>query len=88
MDLASLLISTLSLIISIAAIVWLLAKHFSTHQIQMVPVDNPFSQGLDPMPQQIGKPMMSEYRDLGDPISQDEMEDMLRQKSPLKKPSK
>jgi hypothetical protein len=39
MDVAALILSIISLIVSLTALIWLLAKHFSTHQIQMVPMD-------------------------------------------------
>ena len=55
---------------SMASLTWLLAKHFSSHNIQMVPID-PFKDG---MPQEMGKKIFDEFRDLGDPVDQDELD--------------
>jgi len=35
---AAIILSTMSLFVSLSSLTWLLAKHFSTHQIQMVPL--------------------------------------------------
>lgn len=72
MEVASVIISTLALIISIAALTWQMAKHFSTHQIQMVPID-PFKDNSEPGGQ-VGKDFAEQFRDLGDPIDQEELE--------------
>lgn len=39
MEIASLILSIIALILSIACVVYNAAKHFSSHQIQMVPAD-------------------------------------------------
>lgn len=39
MEIASLIVSTLALIFSSLVAIYCGAKHFSTHQIQMVPID-------------------------------------------------
>jgi hypothetical protein len=39
MIIAALILSIMALIIAIACLVWLLAKHYSTHQIQLVSAD-------------------------------------------------
>lgn len=75
---AALILSIIALLMSMASIIWLLAKQFSTHQIQMVPVD-PFK---DSLPGQIGKPFAEDFREIGDPVDSDELEhlEMLRKK--------
>lgn len=54
MEAASLILSTISIVLSISSIVFLLAKHFSTHSVQMVPID-PFK----------NNPMFSESGETG-----------------------
>lgn len=73
MDLAALILSILSLIASLTCLVLMLAKNFfSTHQIQFQPVD-PFK-GFDGMPFETGgKDPFDAYRDIGDPITEDEL---------------
>lgn len=70
MEIAAIILATISLIMSMASLTWLLAKHFSSHNIQMVPID-PFKDG---MPQEMGKKIFDEFRDLGDPVDQDELD--------------
>jgi len=80
MEVASVIISTLSLIISILCICLMLAKNFfSSHTIQYV---DPFK-GNDPINSEIGSKLFSEFRDIGDPIDSDEldlMKDKLKKK--------
>lgn len=64
MELASLIISILALLIGGSSLVWQLAKHFSTHKIQMVPVDVATGQmAPSPATKQIGRKLGAEYRD-------------------------
>jgi hypothetical protein len=65
---AALIISVLALIIGLASLTWQLAKQLSTHKIQMVPVDPLQGWG------QMGKPMVDEFKELGDDIDQEELE--------------
>lgn len=75
MILACLIISTMSFLMSTAALVWLLAKHLSTHNIQMVPVD-PFKNEFGPM----GKDPLKDFREIGDPIDPDDLKDFMKNK--------
>ncbi len=77
MEIAAIILSTISLILSIACLCWLIGQKLSTHQVQMVAVD-PFKDG---MPSEIGKKIFDEFRDIGDPIDQDELE-RLNKKAP------
>lgn len=71
MTIAAIIISTLSLVISVLCVSLMLAKNFfSSHQVQMVPVD-PFK---DSMPSEMGKNIMDSFRDIGDPIDSEELE--------------
>lgn len=64
MDLAAIIISTLSLVISVGCIAIMLAKNFfSTHVIQQVPVD-PFKDMFGP----VGKDKMDPYQDLDESL--------------------
>lgn len=78
MDLAAVIIATMALVISSFVAIWMGAKHFSTHKIQMVPID-PFK---DSIPSQVGNPFEDPFKELGDPIDSDERErlELLRQK--------
>lgn len=64
METASLILSVISLIISLFCIIWLLSKHFSTHQVQLVDPFEKIMNGHDPIDGKPGKKMMSEYADL------------------------
>jgi hypothetical protein len=77
MELAAIIISTISLLLSMASIIWLLAKQLSTHNIQMVPVD-PFKDMTEPS--QIGKNFMDEFRDLDNPITADELASLAKRR--------
>lgn len=57
MEIAALILSILSLVISVSCLVWLLAKHFSQTVIQYVPADN-----FAPL----AKPMGSELQEIDD----------------------
>jgi len=48
MEIAALILSIIALILSISCLIFVLAKHFSSHQVQMVPVDNfaPLARGM------------------------------------------
>lgn len=80
MDIAALVISILSLIASLCCLVIMLAKNFfSTHQVQMVPVD-PFKD----MPPEIGGKLMGNpYKELGDPMTEDELGELEKRKQKL-----
>ena len=74
MDLAAVIISTISLISSIACLVIMLAtNYFSTHVVQMQPV-NPMAGIMDQFSQEIGKAMGSPYREIDDPLDDQERE--------------
>ena len=74
MELAGVILSTISLVISIICLVLMLAKNFfSTHNVQMVPV-NPMEDFAKVMGGEIGGNMADPYRDLGEPISQEEID--------------
>lgn len=77
MILAAIILSTISLIMSMASIIWLLAKQLSTHKVSMVPID-PFK---DSFPKEMGKNPMDEFRDLGEPIDQEEFEYLNKRKT-------
>jgi hypothetical protein len=78
MDLAALIISTLSLFISIICIAIMLAKNFfSTHNVQLVPVD-PFK---DQLPGEIGKPKFDQFQDLEFPMDQEEIDELKGKKT-------
>lgn len=73
MEIASLIISVLALIGSLACLTLMLAKNFfSSHTVQMVPVD-PMKDLMSSMPE-IGREMGNQFRDLGDPIDEEERE--------------
>lgn len=55
---AALILSGLSLIVSLSCLVWMLAKHFSTHAVQFVSADN-----YAPL----AKPMGTDLKEIGDP---------------------
>lgn len=75
MEIASLIISVIALIASLGVLVIMLAKnYFSTHQVQMVPVNDPMQSLMEGFPQTIGKSMSDPYKELGDPITDEERE--------------
>ncbi len=83
MEIASLIMSIIALIFSIANMVWLLAKHFSSHSIQYVPAP---SMGQDPLSEIMGKDPRKEFRELGEPLDDDELsyiDDMKKRKLKL-----
>lgn len=74
MDIAALILSIVSLIASLGCLTIMLAKNFfSTHQVQMVPVD-PFKQMADGISPEIGKIIGDQFREIGDPIDSEELE--------------
>ena len=73
MDMAALIISVFSLMVSLVSLIWILAKQFSTHNIQMVPVD-PFSAPYNGMVGAKTSPIGDDFKELGDPLSEDEQE--------------
>lgn len=70
MLIATLIISVISLLLSMASIIWLLAKQFSSHQISYV---NPMQGIMDQVG--IGKPMGDEFQGFEDRLMADD-EDM------------
>jgi len=75
MELAAIIISVISLLISLIAIVWLLSKQFSTHTIQREMVD-PFKDTSGQT-----NDLLSVFKELGDPTSDIELEEIERLKS-------
>ncbi len=69
MELASLIISVLALIIGLASLSWQIAKAFSTHTIQYV---DPFK-GMDGGKIELGKGQDKEFREIGEPLDDDEL---------------
>lgn len=73
MEVAAVIISTFSLILSVVCIVLMLAKNFfSTHVIQREMVD-PFA-AFSEKPSKNN--LLDPFRELGDPIEQDELDQM------------
>ncbi len=85
MDIAALIISIIALVSSLACLVIMLAKNFfSSHTVQLQPVDH-MAAFKDILGGEVGKPMGDQFRDLGDPIDQDEIEHLERLKEKQKK---
>lgn len=62
MDIAALIVGSISLLFSTAVFAILVGKVFlSTHKVQMVPLDSPFDIGS-------GKPGYSPYTDIEEPL--------------------
>lgn len=79
MDLAALVLSVISLIASMACLVLMLAKNFfSKHTLQYMPVD-PLKDMTEPG--QIGNNLFDAFRDLGDPVDGEELEQIERLRS-------
>ena len=79
---SALIVGTLALIVSVCCISIMLAKNFfSSHSVQMVPVD-PMKQFQDLISPDIGRPMDDTFRDLSDPLDSDELEhlELMKQK--------
>lgn len=75
MIIASLILSGISLVLSMASIIWLLAKQFSSHKIEYI---DPTAHMKDMWDQiGIGKPQGEEFRGLedikGTPLDPDEL---------------
>ena len=71
MDLAAVILSVISLLASLSCLVIMLAKNFfSTHQVQMVPVD-PFK---DMMGGEMGKGQMDPFQDIDLPLTQEDID--------------
>lgn len=76
MDLAAIIISTLSLVVSVVCIAIMLAKNFfSTHTIQY---ENPFK---DMMPSEIGKGQLDPFQDIDLPLSQEDIDQLKGRKA-------
>ncbi len=77
MEIASLILSIISLIASLACLVIMLAKNFfSTHQVQLQPID-PFK---DMFPGEMGK-KVDPFVDFDIPLSQDEVDELKGKKA-------
>lgn len=78
MDIAALILSVIALLCSAGCLIIMLAKNFfSTHEIQMVPVD-PFK---DMVGGPMGKGLMDPFQDLDLPLSQEDI-DQLKGRKP------
>lgn len=74
MDIAALIISTIALVGVLISLSLMLAKNFfSTHQVQMVPVD-PMKGLMDALSPDIGQEMGKQYRSIDDPLDEEELE--------------
>jgi len=75
MLIAAIIISVISLVLSMTCIIWLLAKHFSTHKIQYVDPTDGMKNLFDSIG--MGKPQGEEFRDMDDfkglPVSPEDM---------------
>lgn len=83
MTIAALIVSTLALIISVICISIMLAKNFfSTHQVQMVPIDPMKGMNFG----EVGKSMTDPFRELGDDVTPEELEEigMMKTKKGIK----
>lgn len=79
---SAIIISVLAFVLATGCISIMLAKNFfSSHSVQMVPVD-PMAQLQGMISPEIGKPMDDSYRDLSDPLDSDELEhlELMKQK--------
>lgn len=78
MLISSFVFSLIAMICSLACLVIMLAKNFfSTHQVQMVPVD-PFK---DMMPSEIGKGQMDPFQDIDLPLTQEDIDKLKGRKA-------
>lgn len=78
MEIAALILSVIALLCSICCLVIMLAKNFfSTHSVQMVPVD-PFK---DMMPSEIGKGQMDPFQDIDLPLTQEDIDKLKGRKA-------
>jgi hypothetical protein len=78
MDIAALILSILALISSLACLVLMLAKNFfSTHQVQLQPVD-PFA---NLFPSEMGKPKMDPFQDIDIPLDEDDIDQLKGKKA-------
>ena len=78
MDVAALILSVIALITSIVCLALMLAKNFfSTHKLEFVPATKDMSE-----PGQVGNNLFDAFRELGDPVDSDELEqlELLRQR--------
>lgn len=75
MELAAIILSVISLLASLACLVIMLAKNFfSTHQVQLQPVD------FSGEPSQIGKPFQDAFREFDAPLLAEELEALAKRK--------
>lgn len=75
LSVASIIISVIALLAALGCLTIMLAKNFfSTHNVQMVPVD-PMASIQDMMTSAMaGNPMQDSYRDISDPLTAEELE--------------
>lgn len=70
MEIAALILSVLSLILSVFCVSVMVAKEwFSSHVVQMVPVDS-----VAPQAGGQGRPLTEPFKEIGDPMTEEEME--------------
>lgn len=62
MEIASLILSVIAVLMSGASLIWMLAKHMSTHTIQYV---DPFQKSMDNIAT-MGKDPLEQFRDIED----------------------
>jgi hypothetical protein len=74
-EIAALIISVLSLVLSVASISWMIAKQLSTHTIQLQPVDSLFNPAM-------GKKIGSDFKEFDAPMDDDEKEYFTEQNKP------
>jgi hypothetical protein len=74
MDIAALILSSFALVCSLLCLAIMLAKNFfSTHQVQMYPVSDPFK---DMMGGEIGKGQLHQFQDLDLNLSQEDIDQL------------
>lgn len=69
MEIAALILSVIALILSMFCVIVMVAKEwFSSHQVQLVPLD----QALEAKGQ--GRPIAEPFKEIGDPLTEEEMQ--------------
>lgn len=64
MEIAAIILSVMSLMSSLSCLVWMLAKHFSSHTVQLQPMSDVFDN------LKMGKPM-DDFAEIDDPLNKD-----------------
>lgn len=78
MEIAALILSVIALLFSVACLILMLAKNFfSTHQVQLQPVD-PFA---NLFPNEMGKPKMDPFQDIDLPLDEDDIAELKGKKT-------